>query len=81
VGTSSSSAAGQLSGLPPQVAGEIARIAHEVFAYAFIDAMRPTLLVPVIALAVAALSCLAVKRRKRQQAAPTRPAGERAPAA
>jgi EmrB/QacA subfamily drug resistance transporter len=81
IGTSSSAAAGQLSGLPPQLAGQIARIAHEVFAYAFIDAMRPTLLVPVAALAIGALSCLAVKRRRRAEAAPAQPAGERAAAA
>ncbi|HXM56786.1 MAG TPA: DHA2 family efflux MFS transporter permease subunit [Candidatus Dormibacteraeota bacterium] len=81
VGTSSSSAAGHLSGLPPQVADQIARLAHDVFAYAFIDAMRPTLLVPVIALAIGALSCIAIKRRKRTEEAPARRAGEPAAAA
>jgi EmrB/QacA subfamily drug resistance transporter len=64
VGASSGSAAGQLAGLPPQVAGQIGRLAHDVFAYGFIDAMRPTLLVPVAVLAVGALSCLAVRRRR-----------------
>lgn len=81
VGASSSSAAGHLSGLPPQVAGQIARLAHDVFAYGFIDAMRPTLLVPVIALAIGALSCIAIKRRKRTEAAPARRAGETTAAA
>ncbi|HSR25380.1 MAG TPA: DHA2 family efflux MFS transporter permease subunit [Candidatus Eisenbacteria bacterium] len=76
VGASSSSAAGRVSGLPPQVAEQLSRIAHDVFAYAFIDAMRPTLLVPVAALAVGALSCLAVKRRRRTEAAPVQRAGE-----
>lgn len=70
VGRSTSSAVGNIPGLPPQVAGQIARVAHDVFAYAFIDAMRPTLLVPVAVLAVGALSCLAIKRRKRTQAKP-----------
>jgi EmrB/QacA subfamily drug resistance transporter len=69
VGASSGSAAGHVAGLPPQVADLIARVAHDVFAYAFIDAMRPTLLVPVAALAVGALSCLAVKRRRTETAA------------
>jgi EmrB/QacA subfamily drug resistance transporter len=64
VGASSGSAAGHLAGLPPQVAEQIGRLAHDVFAYGFIDAMRPTLLVPVAVLAVGALSCLAVKRRR-----------------
>ncbi len=76
VGASSSSAAGHLAGLPPQVADLVARISHDVFAYAFIDAMRPTLLVPVAVLAVGALSCLAIKRRPRPQEAPAERAGE-----
>jgi len=80
VGTSSSSAAGHLAGLPPAVADQIARIAHDVFAYAFIDAMRATLLVPVAALAVGALSCLAVKRRRRTDPAPAQRSQEPATA-
>ncbi len=76
VGASSGSAAGHLTGLPPQVAGQIAQIAHDVFAYGFIDAMRPTLLVPVIVLAIGALSCLAIKRRRRTSEAPVQPAQE-----
>jgi hypothetical protein len=75
VGTSSSSAAGQLAGLPPQVAEQIGRIAHLVFAHGFIDAMRPTLLVPVAALAIAALSCLAVRSQRRVQRLPAAAAG------
>jgi EmrB/QacA subfamily drug resistance transporter len=70
VGTSSSSAAGHLSDLPPQVAAEIARLAHEVFAQAFVDAMRPTLLVPVVALVIGTVSCLAIKRRQHVEEAP-----------
>jgi EmrB/QacA subfamily drug resistance transporter len=74
VGRSSSSSFANVPGVPPQVAQQIARIAHEVFAYAFIDAMRPTLAVPILALALGALSCLAVKRRGRgTQEAPARP--------
>jgi EmrB/QacA subfamily drug resistance transporter len=78
VGASSSSAAGHLSGLPPQVAAQIADLSHQVFAHAFLDAMRPALLVPVLVLGIGAVSCLAVKGRARAQEAP---AGERATAA
>jgi EmrB/QacA subfamily drug resistance transporter len=70
VGHSSSSSAGHVSGAPPQVAAEIARISHDVFAYGFIDAMRPTLAVPIAVLALSSLSCLAIKRRKRAEQAP-----------
>jgi len=62
---SAAPSAGPLAGLPPQVADLLARLAHEAFAYGFVDAMRPTLLVPVAVLAVGALSCLAVRRRQR----------------
>jgi hypothetical protein len=72
VGRSSSSSFANVPGLPPQVAQQIAHIAHEVFAYAFIDAMRPTLAVPILALALGAVSCLAIKRRSRAEEAPAR---------
>jgi len=75
VGTSSSSAAGHLAGLPPQLAAQIGQLAHDVFAYGFIDAMRPTLLAPIAALALGALSCIAVRRR-RQAAAPAAQPGQ-----
>jgi hypothetical protein len=50
----------------------MAQIAHDVFAYGFIDAMRPTLAVPILALALGAVSCLAIKGRGRAQEAPAR---------
>jgi EmrB/QacA subfamily drug resistance transporter len=75
VGASSSSAAGHVPGVPPEIAAQIATLAHEVFAHAFIDAMRPTLLVPVGVLAAGAVSCLAIKRRRRPAVAA--PAEER----
>jgi hypothetical protein len=57
-------------------------VAREVFAYAFIDAMRPTLAVPILALALGALSCLAIKRRARgSEEAPAHSAETAAPAA
>jgi EmrB/QacA subfamily drug resistance transporter len=52
-------------GVPAQIVAEIARIAHEVFTSAFVTAMRQTMLLPIILLAVGALSCLALKEGKR----------------
>jgi EmrB/QacA subfamily drug resistance transporter len=81
VGTSSSSAAGHIPGVPPAIAAQIATLAHEVFAHAFVDAMRPTLLVAVVVLAVGAVSCLALKRRQRTpSAAPAEPTRDPIPA-
>jgi EmrB/QacA subfamily drug resistance transporter len=66
VGRQSSSAAGQtLGNLPPQAAHQVAQIAHDVFLYGFIYAMRPTLAVPILALALGAISCLGLRRRQR----------------
>jgi EmrB/QacA subfamily drug resistance transporter len=72
VGRSSSGAVANFPGLPPQVQHQMAQIAHDVFAYGFIDAMRPTLAVPILALALGAVSCLAIKGRGRAQEAPAR---------
>jgi hypothetical protein len=55
------------SGVPPQVAQQIQHIAHEVFAYGFIDAMHPTLAVGVVVLFLGALSCLGIRRRARAE--------------
>jgi EmrB/QacA subfamily drug resistance transporter len=57
-------------GIPAQVSAEITRIAHDVFTFAFVTAMRQTLLMPIILLGVGALSCLAIKEPKRAPAAP-----------
>ncbi len=57
------------AGVPPQLAHQISQIAHDVFAYGFIDAMRVTLIVPIAAIGVGAASCLAIKRRPRGRAA------------
>jgi EmrB/QacA subfamily drug resistance transporter len=52
-------------GLPQQIVAEIARIAHDVFTFAFVTAMRQTMILPVVLLAVGALSCLAIREGKR----------------
>ena len=57
-------------GLPAQLVAEITRIAHDVFTFAFVTAMRQTMLMPIILLAVGALSCLAIKEPKRTGLAP-----------
>ncbi len=51
-------------GIPAQVAQQIERVAHDVFMRGFIDAMRPTLVLPIAVLIVAAASCLAIAQRR-----------------
>ena len=49
----------------------LARIAHEIFTSAYVTAMRQTLIMPIILLAIGALSCLALKNGKpTREAAP-----------
>jgi EmrB/QacA subfamily drug resistance transporter len=55
-------------GVPARIVAEIARIGHEVFTSAFVTAMRQTMLLPVILLAIGALSCLMIREGKRAQA-------------
>lgn len=54
-------------GLSAQVAAEIARIGHDVFTFAYVTAMRQTMVLPIILLGVGALSCLAIRNRARGQ--------------
>jgi len=61
----------QIPGAPPGLVAEIARIAHEIFTSAYVTAMRQTLIMPIILLAIGALSCLALKNGKPvREAAP-----------
>ena len=61
------------SNLPPSVAHQIqAQVAayfHDVFVNAYLVAMRPTLLVSVAVVLLAAISCLGIQRRKAAAAA------------
>src|SRR5262249_40482276 len=57
-------------GLPQQIVHEIARIAHDVFTFAFVTAMRQTMILPIALLAIGALSCLAIREGKRAPAPP-----------
>jgi len=56
------------AGLPPAVAAQVSRVAHDVFVSAYIDAMKSTLVVPVLFLAFTALTTLLIKRRRRPAA-------------
>jgi EmrB/QacA subfamily drug resistance transporter len=73
------------SGLPASLAAEVGRIGHDVFSFGYVDAMKTTMALPVVLLAVGAASCLAIKGRKRPaEPGPAAPAAaaesERAPA-
>jgi EmrB/QacA subfamily drug resistance transporter len=52
-------------GSPPGLLQRIAQIARDVFAHGFVDAMRWTMVMPVLMLLVAAATCLAIRERKR----------------
>ncbi len=53
------------AGLPAQVAAQLQALGHDVFVNAFVDALRPTVLVAVVVLLLAALSCFLVVGRRR----------------
>ena len=56
------------SNIPPAAAQQIAAIAHDVFVYAYIDAMKATFVVPVVFLVFTAMTTLLIKRRARTSA-------------
>jgi hypothetical protein len=69
------------AGLPARLAAEVARIGHDVFTSGYVQAMRSTMLLPVILLGVGAVSCLALRERKSAATPrPHPPAAETAPA-
>jgi EmrB/QacA subfamily drug resistance transporter len=53
-------------GVPSEVVQQLQRISHDVFVNAFVIAMRPTLLLPIVVVLAAAISCLAVRNRGSQ---------------
>jgi MFS family permease len=55
-------------GIPAQLASHVAQIYHASFTHGYVDAMRPTIALPIAALAVAALSCLAIRSGPAQPA-------------
>ncbi|HEY0492714.1 MAG TPA: DHA2 family efflux MFS transporter permease subunit [Candidatus Dormibacteraeota bacterium] len=52
------------SGLPAQAAAKIGQVAHDVFANAYLSAMRPALAVPIGVLLIGALMTTMIVRRK-----------------
>lgn len=67
-------------GLPPQVADRVQDLAAQVFGHGFVDALLPTMAVPIVVVLLGAAACLGVKghRRGAAPAAPpaTVPAGQ-----
>jgi EmrB/QacA subfamily drug resistance transporter len=55
------------SGLPASVVAEVGRIGHAVFTYGYIDAMRTTMVMPIVLLAIAALSCFLIKGTRQAE--------------
>ncbi|BCJ36740.1 MFS transporter [Actinocatenispora thailandica] len=66
-------------GMPQQAVEQLKQIAADTFHVGYVDAMRPTLILPIGVLVLAALSCLFIKRRSRSRAA-TAPAVDAATA-
>jgi EmrB/QacA subfamily drug resistance transporter len=64
-------------GTSPALAAELSRLGALVFTDGFVPAMQQTLILPIGVVAVAALSCIAIKQARRQ---PTGPAGPQVPA-
>jgi EmrB/QacA subfamily drug resistance transporter len=64
------------SGLPAHLAAEVARIGQDVFTFGYVEAMRTTMVLPVVLLAVGAVSCLLLRERTRRPGEPQPPATE-----
>jgi EmrB/QacA subfamily drug resistance transporter len=54
------------AGVPAQLVHQIQVVAHAVFTQAFVDAMRPTMLLAIVVILVAAVGTLAVRNRPSQ---------------
>jgi len=66
-------AAALSSGISTGAAALVRQVAHQVYVHAYVDAMRPSLLLPIAVLLIAAAGSLTIRVRQ--------PAGERAGAA
>lgn len=58
-------------GLPEPLAEQLGRLAHAVYTHGFVDAMHVTLALPIAVIAVSAVLCLGLRRRRRAAAADT----------
>jgi len=71
VGAGQNGAALQLPpGIPQQVADQLAQLGHAVFTHAFVDAMRPSMALPIGIVIVAALLSLAARAPRRVTSEP-----------
>jgi len=71
VGAGQNGAALQLPpGIPQQVADQLAQLGHAVFTHAFVDAMRPSMAVPIGIVILAALLSLAARAPRRVTSEP-----------
>jgi hypothetical protein len=64
--------------VPAQVTHQLQHLAGEVFKNGFVDAMHPTLILPIAIVLLAALSCFAVECRKKVQPEETKRQAEEA---
>ncbi|HEX6444016.1 MAG TPA: DHA2 family efflux MFS transporter permease subunit [Streptosporangiales bacterium] len=63
-------------GLPQPVVEQIQRVAHAVFTHGYVDAMHPTLVLPIAVIALAGLACLGIRRHRASASPPEgRPEG------
>ena len=67
------------AGLPAQLVRQIEEIAHAVFTNGYVTAMRATMVLPIVILAVGALSCLAIKGGRAAPAEPAQTETQEAP--
>ncbi|MDO8691379.1 MAG: DHA2 family efflux MFS transporter permease subunit [Dehalococcoidia bacterium] len=56
------------AGIPPQIADLVRTLGRTVFVNGFTDAIRPTIMVPIAFLVLAAVACLAVEGKKQASA-------------
>jgi hypothetical protein len=60
------------AGVPAQVALQLQQLAHSTFTHAFVDAMRPTLILPIVVIVAAAAVAATARGRARSQPEPVR---------
>ncbi|MFG2005768.1 DHA2 family efflux MFS transporter permease subunit [Spirillospora sp. NPDC048911] len=78
VGAGQHGAAQQLPpGTPPGLAHQLQQLGDAVFKHGFVDAMRPTMLLPVVVILLGAAACFGVKRYRAPAASPSDQASER----
>ena len=68
-------------GADPGLVDTLQQLAHDVFVHGYTDAVKPSLAVPVVVLAAAAVSCFAIARRQAAaEVTPAPAAADKAPA-